>query len=319
MEMDEWFQTLSDWAKWGETLMFGGQGAAQCCGGMRCPMIRDTCLPKYQPTTVEALEQQRGKLGMALLGQLTVVTFRLVTGHFSGGAVGLFIFVVGNNARCSLRTSLLTSYVVLGSVAGALDVLDLLKEILSFGTGFFALPFEAHLSQNLTAISLLMAPAAEFGGARSAWDSYLRPSMLFQDAEASQSGHEIGASSSPPWFQHPLAAAVGQALYDPWAGSAAPALLAQPSTPRHRTRQHRDESWPTPSAPPELRCGRSPGQEDFHWSGGRSFQEHCVECGAELHGGRCWYGSGHYAGKAYCQQCWSAWASSSSSQPARIG
>lgn len=292
--MEDWFQTLSEWASWGENLVFSGHGAANC-RGVRCPMIRDACrdacLPRYQATSVDTLEQQRGRMCLALAGQLTVVTFRLVTGHFSGGAVGLFIFIVGNNARCSLRSSLLTSFIVLGTTAGALDVLDLLREILGFGTGFFALPFAEHLSQNLTAISLLLAPVTEFAGAQAAWDSYLRPSMLFEQA----AGQDAGSSASaPPWSQHPLAAAVGQALYDPHGGLG----FAQLATPPPRSRQPRVDPWPASPAPLDLRC---------------RMQDHCFECGAAVPKGDCWYGTGHYAEKAYCHRCWSAWAVS---QPA---
>mmetsp|Transcript_89714 Transcript_89714/g.262284 ORF Transcript_89714/g.262284 Transcript_89714/m.262284 type:complete len:299 (-) Transcript_89714:43-939(-) len=298
--MDEWLRTLSEWAAWGETLVFGGPAGR--CGGVRpnfsCPMIRETCMPRYQSTTVEALELQRSKLALALVGQLTVVTFRLLTGHVTGTAAGLFLFVVGNNARCSLRTSLVTSYVVLGSVSGVLDVFDLLREILSFGSGFLALPFDVHLSQNLSAISLVLAPVAEIGGAHCAWDCYLRPSMLFRDVSA----RENSAADASPWLYHGLAAAVGQALYDPRAELPSPALLAPPASPP-RTRQPHDDAWPTPSAPPDPRCCRSPEQEA------------CSECGAALPPGGRWQGSGRYWGEVYCTSCWSYWGS----EPARIG
>mmetsp|Transcript_62861 Transcript_62861/g.175738 ORF Transcript_62861/g.175738 Transcript_62861/m.175738 type:complete len:399 (-) Transcript_62861:68-1264(-) len=153
-------------------------GARQSTGGPLA-VAWDICMPPYQATAVDVLEERRWNLGLTLLGQLTVVTCRLVTGHVGAAVVGLCVFVVGNRARCSLHSGSLTAYVVLGGGFAATDTLSLLQELLSYGTSFVAFPVGDHVVRDLSALSMVLAPVVEGLGANIAWNSYLDPTMLF--------------------------------------------------------------------------------------------------------------------------------------------
>jgi hypothetical protein len=113
------------------------------------------------------------------MGQFVMVTFRVITGNVGGAAMGALVFIVGNQARCSLQASALTSFVILGYTLGTLDAIELVKHIATDRLHFFILPFQEHVITDLCSISLIMAPIAEVTGARLAWDSYLTPNMLF--------------------------------------------------------------------------------------------------------------------------------------------
>merc|ERR1719265_2595968 len=126
-------------------------------------------MPRYMSTDIEELEDRRQSMLLSLTGQFTVVLFRFLTGHWSAGVIGLVVFAVGNRVRCSLQNTTLTSFVILGFGTGLLDSVDLLHNILSYGTHFFSLPLEYHLQQDLWAIALTLAPVSEVSGARLAW------------------------------------------------------------------------------------------------------------------------------------------------------
>jgi len=168
-------------------------------------------MPRYMPTDIEELEERRTSLLLSLTGQFTVVLFRFMTGHWSSAVIGLVVFVVGNRARCSLQNTTLTSFVVLGFGTGLLDSVDLLHNILSYGSHFFVLPLEANLLQDLYAISLVLAPAVEIGGARVAWDSFLQPELLLRPSRQNTVQCHPGygpppmlsgfGQASPPWLQ----------------------------------------------------------------------------------------------------------------------
>eukprot|EP00437_Effrenium_voratum_P023274 CAMPEP_0181398646 /NCGR_PEP_ID=MMETSP1110-20121109/1157_1 /TAXON_ID=174948 /ORGANISM="Symbiodinium sp., Strain CCMP421" /LENGTH=314 /DNA_ID=CAMNT_0023520621 /DNA_START=8 /DNA_END=949 /DNA_ORIENTATION=- len=124
-------------------------------------VVWDTLVPRYAPTIVPSLERRRENFAVALAGQLSVFLCRILTGHFGAGGVGLIIFVVGNNARCSLQVSELTCYVALSGFVGCLDVFDLLQHLAS-GQALLHLPIDLHLAENLQALSLWLAPCAVF-------------------------------------------------------------------------------------------------------------------------------------------------------------
>eukprot|EP00930_Biecheleria_cincta_P043632 TRINITY_DN29949_c0_g1_i1.p1 TRINITY_DN29949_c0_g1~~TRINITY_DN29949_c0_g1_i1.p1 ORF type:complete len:375 (+),score=47.82 TRINITY_DN29949_c0_g1_i1:55-1125(+) len=189
-------QQAMDWVSY----FFGGKsGNGEDGPGLR--EIIEACCPTYLPTSVAKLEKNRQTMGLALAGQLSVVMCRVLTGHLGGGVVGLFVFVVGNNARCSLQASNLTLYVVLGTCVGAMDIFDLFQRLVG-GVSLVALPFLDNMAQDLEAMSLFLAPVFEVGGARVAWDSYLSPAMLFE-ASAPNSSH-APMSSTANWFGSPI-------------------------------------------------------------------------------------------------------------------
>lgn len=158
---------------------FCGSGGRGGGSGHGCRKARDICLPTYFPTQVVHLEEQRQSLGLALMGQLVVVTFRVLTGSIGSAVIGSLVFVIGNQARCSLQTSSLTSFVILGYTIGALDSVELVRHVVDLRFSFFMLPFQENIITDLSAMAMLMAPIIEVLGARIAWDSYLTPSMLF--------------------------------------------------------------------------------------------------------------------------------------------
>eukprot|EP00490_Sorites_sp_Unknown_P013356 CAMPEP_0114669364 /NCGR_PEP_ID=MMETSP0191-20121206/37935_1 /TAXON_ID=126664 /ORGANISM="Sorites sp." /LENGTH=224 /DNA_ID=CAMNT_0001924835 /DNA_START=44 /DNA_END=714 /DNA_ORIENTATION=+ len=108
----------------------------------------ETLVPRYCPSTVPALEARRENLAVALAGQLSVFFCRFLTGHWGSSGVGLMVFVVGNNARCSLQVSELTCYLALAGGAGALDVLDLLQHLVA-GTIASQIAYGCYLSPSM--------------------------------------------------------------------------------------------------------------------------------------------------------------------------
>lgn len=161
----------------------GGKSGRSCGQGMQ--VFREVMLPQYMATEIEELETRRQSMLLSLTGQFTVVLFRFLTGHWGSAVIGLVVFAVGNRARCSLQNTSLTSFVILGFGTGLLDSVDLLHNIVSHGTGFFVFPLEQNLLQDLWAIALALAPVAEVGGARLAWDSFLQPELLLRAPRAS--------------------------------------------------------------------------------------------------------------------------------------
>jgi len=157
-------------------------GIGTLCAGVRrrspsSRSCRDLCMPDYQSTSVEPLEASRRSL--ALIGQLTVVSFRVLTGQLGGGLVGMVIFIAGNQARCTLKLSSLTGYVVLSTSVGTRDLATLLQQLFRLGSSFFPLPFEANLTQDLLALALMIAPLSELTGAWAAYNAYPSHDMLF--------------------------------------------------------------------------------------------------------------------------------------------
>jgi len=204
-------------------LCFGDRGSGGKCS-KGCQMFRESMTPRYMPTDIEELEERRTSLLLSLTGQFTVVLFRFLTGHWSSGVIGLVVFCVGNRARCSLQNTTLTSFVVLGFGTGLLDSVDLLHNILSYGTGFFVLPLEHNLLQDLWAISLALAPFCEVSGARLAWDSFLNPDLLLRPSRQSTVQLHPGYGPPPsPWAQMGQAVPWQQPGWS-WQGPAQPAL-----------------------------------------------------------------------------------------------
>lgn len=177
-------------------------------------LMSDALMPHYQHTDIEELEQRRQQIFVSLAGQFIVVLFRFLTGHWTSGAIGLVIFCAGQRARCSLQPVSLTSYIMLGFGASFLDSVDLLHNVLMFGTSFFVLPLEYNLTQDLFAISLVMAPIVEVTGARCAWGSFLTADMVLSPKRVAQHPQQLQYYASPPvppswggqvgWFQQPL-------------------------------------------------------------------------------------------------------------------
>mmetsp|Transcript_66886 Transcript_66886/g.160136 ORF Transcript_66886/g.160136 Transcript_66886/m.160136 type:complete len:433 (-) Transcript_66886:44-1342(-) len=194
MDVFSWFSPLASSiqsaVEWGDFLLGGHcsdlRGRSYSRRSCSCySVVKETVMPPYVATQVEDLESNRYKLGLALCGQIAVVACRMLTGHIGAGAIGAVVFVVGNRARCSLISSTLTSYVVLGCLVGSMDTVDLLQNVASHGTSFFMLPFEGHLIEDLTAFSLVLAPVTELGGVRMAWESYLQPAFLMGQGASS--------------------------------------------------------------------------------------------------------------------------------------
>lgn len=279
---DAWMHTVSDWCDY----LLG----------------RQWC-PHYQPTYVEELELQRENLALALIGQLTVVSFRLWTGHVAGGVVGLIVFVVGNRARCSLQTSSLTAYICFSFALGALDSADLLQHLGAgltegFGTDFFALPFQTHVLQDLGAISILLAPVTEIYGAWTASGSYAKPDMFFlpqNSTVACTLGYGPVSWYTPEQM-------VPRPLVTPFRAQAwAEGFHGCPRT----SAAGLGHCWVAAAEPLQPQGG---GQT---WQGGSgqacSCQETCAGCGALLASGSGWRGTGPRNGGTYCGPCWDRW------------
>lgn len=171
---------------------------------------RDVCFPVYFTTQVRELEVTREKMTLSLLGQIVVVTCRVLSCDFGGALLGTVVFVVGNQARCSLQATRLTGYVVAGYAMGCLDVMELFHYTVQHGLSVYMMPFSCSMYTNLNTFSRVLAPLVEVGGARLAYNSYLEPSMLFtvdngQSAAptARQARHLQNGGGSQYWFSTP--------------------------------------------------------------------------------------------------------------------
>lgn len=261
---------------------------------------------------------------LALLGQFSVILFRLVTGHVGGGVMGLVVFVVGNQARCSLQNSTLTTYVVLGMTTGLLDLYSLLTNLLIYGPGFFALPVEPNLSRDIEAISLILAPISEILGAQMAWDSYLTPELLMLRPDAG----DMCYSMPRPWTMHHMSPSAGLGMrplqwppqrgesWFPWLESAQSSAPWQTSSSSQA--QHAWRGYGGYTAPRARRSSAGTGGDhDGYTAGsGEPMQEdssfcdnqQCDECGREVEA--IWTGTGSYNNHVYCNECWNSWTSS---------
>mmetsp|Transcript_2032 Transcript_2032/g.3789 ORF Transcript_2032/g.3789 Transcript_2032/m.3789 type:complete len:376 (-) Transcript_2032:63-1190(-) len=205
---------VASWASY----LFSADGSCRPEDGLSgFQTVWEACFPVYHPTTVPVLEERRQTMSMALVGQLSVVIARVLTGHLGGGAVGLIVFIVGNNARCSLQASNLTCYVALGFTVGSLDIFELVQRLFSSEL-LFQLPFTDFMARDLETVSMVLAPLCEMTGAQTAWNSYLSPSMLFE----SQGGYPVMAShgywppQQMPVFMPPHHAGPNRSLQMPY-------------------------------------------------------------------------------------------------------
>lgn len=284
----------------------------------RCQVLWDTCLPTYKATHVHELEIRRSSMALALAGQLLVIGFRAISGHVGSCLIGMVIFVVGNNARCSLQSSTITGYVITGLTFGVFDAVDLVKHLFGMGSAFLIFPFSSNITSNLPALSMLIAPVAEIGGARIAWDSYLQPSMLFQrpmdgsPGVASRLQDEMPLS---PWWWNQFSPSAPLVYCDTAGhGSSSECSHGAAIDGSHLSPQ----KWALPRSPdPEQRWwvlpnnAASSGEKPWDSAVKTTFQETCAQCGDGIVGGDAWYGAGHHSAHLYCGRCWAYWASGS--------
>mmetsp|Transcript_8436 Transcript_8436/g.13485 ORF Transcript_8436/g.13485 Transcript_8436/m.13485 type:complete len:361 (+) Transcript_8436:54-1136(+) len=344
-----WWQTLESVVAWTDYML--GTTTRRCCGGKegrsrawrKCAHVREVCMPRYLPTEIEELEDNRQSMLLSLTGQFTVVLFRFLTGHWGAGVIALTVFVIGNKARCSLENVTLTSFVVLGLGTGALDSLDLVHSILANGMGFFVLPLETHLLQDLTALGLMLAPVAELSGARVAWDSYLKPEFLLRGSRMRQSPYIPGMSVHAPH----MAPSIGGGV---WHLDDSGYHYPQH---RHQSDSHSQDgtSWST-SVYKAIFGGETTNDQDVEFDDASSIgtassytnsvrrrtkpkrystaslgplssaevvgghrqdlDALCAQCGGEvdLQELRRLHGTGSYADAVYCHACWQVWLSS---------
>mmetsp|Transcript_11310 Transcript_11310/g.21301 ORF Transcript_11310/g.21301 Transcript_11310/m.21301 type:complete len:332 (+) Transcript_11310:35-1030(+) len=317
-------QAIYEWAQ------YIVQGAARCASGPSNGDVGtgrvawDALVPRYHPTTVASLEERRENLSLALMGQLSIVFCRLLTGHLGACGIGLIIFVVGNNARCSLQVSELTCYVALGGCAGTIDAFDLISHFLQGGHHLvLALPFADNLASNLEVFSLWMSPMAELMGARTAYGCYLNPSMLFE-FEAPNPQMSLQSQYGQPIFHAGHFAAAGFRSVPPrpsdpmrtrmpgvW-GDVASMMPGWPGMMDAR-------SQPMGSGNTE---GQFPGYDSEGYASSSRDRPHavtsqskrrndsevcCTGCGDAVPPGEGWLGTGAFYGQVYCARCWSSW------------
>jgi len=318
-------QTMYDWAQHivrASARCFSSEDGDQ-------NVVWETLVPRYCSSTVPALEARRENLAIALAGQLSVFFCRFLSGHWGASGVGLLVFVVGNNARCSLQVSELTCYLALAGGAGALDVLDLLQHLVA-GTIAVHVPFADHLALNLQALGLLMAPCCEFYGGHIAYGCYLSPAMLFERDERMmmdprQSMMDPRQSQMMSLYAYPHAAyhSLPPRLPDPmrtrmppdagWGDHVASMI---PGWPGWQDVQAYMPGWAAVGAyQNQVDALASSSQEQPHASLKRrnSVDVACAECGATIPAGRGRCGTGDFFGCVYCSNCWSLWGSQSSS------
>lgn len=317
-------QTMYDWAQ------HIVQASARCFS-FEDPdkhVMWETLVPKYCPSTVQSLETRRENFALSLAGQLSVFFCRFLSGHFGSSSVGLLVFVVGNNARCSLQPSELTCYIALACGAGTLDILDLLQQVVA-GTIAVHLPFADHLALNLQAFGLLMAPICEFAGSHMAWGCYLTPAMLFEGPEVRSMVMDPRAYPQVmSTYQRQMFHSLPMRLPGPASGPSGPSA---PGGDPMRTRMPPVEAgwgdqvasmipmwgWPDVQAYMPFAGGyqvdalASSSQEQPHASMKRrnSVDVACAECGNTIRAGQGRCGTGDFFGCVYCSNCWNVWGS----------
>lgn len=281
-------QLLGDWAGY----LYGSFTCAGEYFGSSNPQDAcvELCMPKYMATSVCHLEERREHLGLALAGQLIVVTCRCLSGDVGGAIVGMVIFVIGNQARCSLRVWPLTTYIVVAAPFGIIDTFSLVRSLWTLGTGFVFPTLTQHLLADLQAVSLLIAPAAEIWGASLASESYLDPTMVFLPSP----GHSGNFSSSlplAPAMQY-LQPGHGRSQVQGYLGGQN--FLAQglqffaPSAPYAST------------ASPRASMGDTGGADE----------DCCYHCGQPIRTAQeGWFGTGAHTDMLYCGRCWASWSS----------
>eukprot|EP00928_Gymnodinium_smaydae_P056427 TRINITY_DN39812_c0_g1_i1.p1 TRINITY_DN39812_c0_g1~~TRINITY_DN39812_c0_g1_i1.p1 ORF type:complete len:321 (+),score=58.06 TRINITY_DN39812_c0_g1_i1:86-1048(+) len=315
-EEDDWSNWLiQPWIAWAE--FFAAPGSRVCTSAIgdgrsgERSKLRELCLPRYLPTRIEALEARRGKLALALTGQVAVIAFRLLCGDIGGGCMGAVVFLVGNTARCWLQYSSLTGFVVLGSASGVLDAATLAHHATELGSGLFSSSPEQAL---LGGISMLLAPVTELSGAYAAWRSYPSASMLFlrpgKGISASRpqllplGDSRRGGKLQQPLHQGSAALAAIRAL----AGSALQLAVpgggfgaAAAMEPRGMQKQQRPRQ-------PALRIASdtsSDGRRSRRRRGGpAAASPSCQGCGQSVPAA----GAGA-ADSVYCHECWLEWRS----------
>ncbi|CAK9026543.1 unnamed protein product [Durusdinium trenchii] len=281
-------------------------------------VLWETLVPRYCSSTVPALELRRENLAIALAGQLSVFFCRFLTGHWGASGVGLLVFVVGNNARCSLQVSELTCYLALAGGAGMLDVLDLIQHVVT-GAIMVHLPFVDHLALNLEAFSLLLAPCCELYGSQLAYGCYLSPSMLFERDDRLMMQSMMDPRQSMMFYPNP---------------HRFHSLPIRPSDPM-RTRMPPTEGggagwdvasmipgWPWPDVRAYMPDFGQAGQVDALASSSQDLPHAmkrrnavdvaCAECGCTIRAGQGRCGTGDFFGSVYCSNCWNVWGSSQS-------
>eukprot|EP00929_Paragymnodinium_shiwhaense_P026789 TRINITY_DN15844_c1_g2_i1.p1 TRINITY_DN15844_c1_g2~~TRINITY_DN15844_c1_g2_i1.p1 ORF type:complete len:406 (-),score=46.33 TRINITY_DN15844_c1_g2_i1:8-1225(-) len=247
--------------EWSEFLL--GGSASLCLSTNRSAgpddtmhKMRDLLVPAYFPTTIPELELSRDKMVLSLTGQIVVVSCRLLTGHFGGAMLGAVIFVVGNQARCSVQSRPLNMYVVMGSVVGLLDAADLTRHAVDsiFMSGGMGLGL-------MEKTALLLAPVAELSGARFAFGSYIRPEMLFAASvptpAAAGCGHAAARLPAPSFYP----SFAGNYYYPPAAnmpGPGAQHMAPRPSHPRSRTESEASSSTRSRTRREEQNCNAQP-------------------------------------------------------------
>eukprot|EP00913_Durusdinium_trenchii_P034138 g31951.t1 len=264
-------------------------------------VLWETLVPRYCSSTVPALELRRENLAIALAGQLSVFFCRFLTGHWGASGVGLLVFVVGNNARCSLQVSELTCYLALAGGAGMLDVLDLIQHVVT-GAIMVHLPFVDHLALNLEATKKTVVGRGirrhhRSGIPRSMMDP--RQSMMFYPNP--HRFHSLPIRPSDPMRTRMPPTEGGGAGWD--VASMIP-------------------GWPWPDVRAYMPDFGQAGQVDALASSSQDLPHAmkrrnavdvaCAECGCTIRAGQGRCGTGDFFGSVYCSNCWNVWGSSQS-------
>lgn len=176
---ENWHDTIADSftsalrtaAGWGNFII-GGACLKHVRKDRTCQVLQEKCVPEYAITFDEQVERKRFQVGLALAGQVAVIACRLMTGHFTCACLGLVVYILGNNARCSLYIPTVSGFIAVGFAAGCLDTLELLHRLTSGVAGFYTFPFDANLVNDLSAMAFVLAPVTEVGGAALALDIY---------------------------------------------------------------------------------------------------------------------------------------------------
>lgn len=297
------FQPIIDLANY----LTGGELARGNCFGLiqhdgqstkhKC---RELCFPRYQATRFDEVEEQREELHVALTGQILVVSCRAATGDFAGAVVGAVIFVLGNQARCTLKVSHLTAYVALSGIFGMFDALAFVTGILHHGTSFFIFPMSENLLQDLTAIELAMAPVCQLKGAMIAYHCYPSPELLFEQRPASDAMMWRMPIDSPPpmppmrrGYNSPAPMVSGTGFLQTGTRSSAASSAGEETGGIFNQLQEAAQGFLARSS-----------------TGGPAEDEvvHCQQCNAVVRSDEeGWSGTGNFENQLFCRRCWEAW------------
>lgn len=244
-----------------------------------CSGWLSSCFQSYTRTTIDELEVRRMQLGALLLACFAVQVLRLVTGQLLS-ILGLMTCLAGNKARCTLCDWDLWVLVIMASCGAALDLASLAVN-LDILAGF-NLDWRMAPCRRVAMTGAIVAPFLEICCVQVALYSYLpRDKYFFVPTNGQSYGH-VNALRAAAGARH--------------------SSFTTPECPdKSAIESFTDRIRSIVRGEPEEEADPSSATNSFR----------CQQCQVTISSGSR-LGTGQYADCVYCEGCWAAWHSTSS-------